>query len=126
MAADPERVVRSQEVGKKFIFPPTRPDKLCGPPNLPFNWYKKLFPREVTMSGREVDHSPPFSAKMNKWSYTSTTQYVSQHFTAIFTVIYSSRGSSSSTTPIFKCSRRRELGASHVLLLGPRVIMQEI
>jgi len=42
------------------------------------------------MPGREVDHSPPFSAQINKWSYTSTTQYVRQHFTTIFTVIYSS------------------------------------
>jgi len=30
------------------------------------------------MPGREVDHLPPFSAEINKCSYTSTTQYVRQ------------------------------------------------
>jgi len=111
MAANTERVVRSQEIGKKFFFPPTRPDKLCGPPKLPFNWYKRLFPQKVTRSGREVDHSPPFSAKMNKWSYTPIIKYVRQHFTTIFTVIYSS--STMLRQPaIFKCSGRRELSAS--------------
>ena len=132
IAANPERVVRSQEVGKKFVFPPTRPDQLCGPPNPPFNSYKRLFPREVTIPGREVDHPPPFSAEINKWSYTSTRQYVRQHFTAIFTVIYSS-STTLSQPAIFKCSRRRELSFSHVLLLDVkfyftfhRIIIQNV
>ena len=94
IAANPEIVVRSQEVGKNFVFPPTRPDQLCGLSNLPFNWYKRLFPREVRRPGCKVDHSPQFSAEVNKWSYTSTTQYVHQHFTVIFTVTYSSSSTS--------------------------------
>ena len=77
------------------------------------------------MPGREINHSSPFSAEINMWSYTSTTQYVRQHFTAIFTVIYSS-STALSQPAIFKCSRRRDLNVSHVLLLELRVIMQEI
>jgi uncharacterized membrane protein YGL010W len=77
------------------------------------------------MPGREVDHSPPFGAEINKWSYISTTQYVRQHFTATFTVIYSS-STTLSQPAVFKCNSRRDLSVSHVLLLGLRVIMQEI
>jgi hypothetical protein len=37
----------------------TNPDHL-------FNEYRWLFPREVKRQGRVADHSPPFSAKVNK------------------------------------------------------------
>jgi hypothetical protein len=49
MAANPEIVVRSQEIGKKVVFLPTRPYQLRLP-NLPFKLYKRFFPSEVTWS----------------------------------------------------------------------------
>jgi hypothetical protein len=33
-------------VGSRIFFSPLRPDRLCGPPNLLSNGYRRLFPRE--------------------------------------------------------------------------------
>jgi len=61
---------------KKFVFFPERPDRLCVPPNLPFNGYRGYLSR-VSRSRLEVDHSIPSSSKgKNEWRYTSTSLYV--------------------------------------------------
>jgi len=40
-------------------------------------WVQGPLTPGVKLSGREADHSPPFSTKVkNTWSYTSTPQFV--------------------------------------------------
>jgi len=43
--------------------------RLSGPPSLLFSGYRGFFSPGVKRPGREVDHSPPYSAK-NEWSCT--------------------------------------------------------
>jgi len=53
-----------------FFSLPSRPDRLWGLPSLLSNGYPGLFPG-VKLSGREANHSPPYSAEFkNAWSYT--------------------------------------------------------
>jgi hypothetical protein len=52
-------------VGSRIFSSPDRPDRLWGPP---IRWVPG-----VKRPGREVDHSPPTSAKVKKmWIYTAT------------------------------------------------------
>jgi hypothetical protein len=65
-----DRVVRILvPVWSRIFSSPSRLDRLGGPPNLPSNEYRGLFP-----PGREADHSPPASVK-KMWMYTTTPQY---------------------------------------------------
>jgi hypothetical protein len=57
-------------------FSPPRPDKLWGPTQPPIQWVPgALFPW-VKRPGSEAYYSPPSSAKVNAWSYTSISSYV--------------------------------------------------
>lgn len=57
---------------REFLFSPTRPDRLCGPPNLIFSWYPGYF-SGVKRTGLDVNHSSPSSAGFkNEWSHTFT------------------------------------------------------
>ena len=47
-------------------------DHFWGPGQPPIKWVRRSFP-EVELPGRKVDHSPPPSTELKKWSYTSTT-----------------------------------------------------
>jgi hypothetical protein len=62
--------------GTGFFSPQPRPHQIYLPPSLLSNGYRELFPRRVNRSEREADHSPPSSAEVNAWSYTSAPQYV--------------------------------------------------
>jgi hypothetical protein len=47
-----------------------------GPTQPPIQWVPAALSLGVKRSGREADHSPPYSSKVKtEWSYTSTTQY---------------------------------------------------
>ena len=57
--------------GKRFFFSLKRLNLLWGPLSLLFNGYRGSF-LGIKQPGREVDHSLPFSAKVNnEWSYTA-------------------------------------------------------
>jgi len=57
-------------VGKE-IFSPKRPDQLCGPTSLLFNWYRYSFPG-IKRPGGTVHHAPPSRAEVkNEWSSTT-------------------------------------------------------
>jgi len=61
--------------GKRFLSSPKYPDRLWGPPSLLFNRYRGSVPAEKR-SGRDIDHSPPYSTEVkNEWSYSSTPFY---------------------------------------------------
>jgi hypothetical protein len=44
-----------------------------GPTQPPVQWVPGALSLSVKESGREADHSPPSSAEVNAWSYTSST-----------------------------------------------------
>jgi hypothetical protein len=59
--------------GWEFFSSPPPPDLLWGPPILLSNGHQGGLSLGVKRPGREADHSPPTSAKVqNAWSYTST------------------------------------------------------
>jgi hypothetical protein len=64
------RTIQGSKPSKRWVLSsPKCPDQLLGPPSLPFNRYWDTFVG-VTQAGHEVDHSPPFSAKVkNEWSH---------------------------------------------------------
>jgi hypothetical protein len=63
--------VSSPVRGKRFFCSPKRLNSLWDPPSLLFNGYRGSF-LGVKRRGREVDHSPPFSAEgNNEWSCTA-------------------------------------------------------
>jgi hypothetical protein len=54
------------------IFPTTASRTALGPTQPPIQWVPGALSLEVKRQGREADHSPPSSAEVNEWSYTST------------------------------------------------------
>jgi len=50
---------------------------VLGPTQPPIQWVSRALSLGVKWPGREADHSPPSSAKVNAWNYTSTPQYTS-------------------------------------------------
>jgi hypothetical protein len=46
------------------------------PVQLPTQWVSGVLSLRIKRSGRDTDHSPPSSAEVNSWSYTSTLPYV--------------------------------------------------
>jgi hypothetical protein len=61
---------------RQVLYFPKRTDRLWGPPSVLSNGYRGAPSPEVKQSGRKADHSPPFSAEVNVWSYISTPLYV--------------------------------------------------
>jgi hypothetical protein len=59
------------------IFPFTTASRpALGPTQLPIQWVPGTLSLGVKLSGRETEHSPPYSDEVkNAWSYTSTLQY---------------------------------------------------
>jgi hypothetical protein len=55
-------------VGSRIFSPPSRPDRLWGPPSLLSNGYPEDLSPVVKRQGREADHSPPTSAEVKKTS----------------------------------------------------------
>jgi len=72
----PGLIYRQGQWWHYFYSPPCR-YRLWVPPSLIPSVYRGLLPQGVKRPGREVHHSPPASAEVNKaWRYTSTSQYV--------------------------------------------------
>jgi hypothetical protein len=62
-------------VGSRVFSSPHRPHRLWGPPSILSNGYRG-FSWGVKRPRREVDHSPPTSAEVNKtWIHTSTPPF---------------------------------------------------
>jgi hypothetical protein len=47
-----------------------------GHTQLPIQWVLEALSQEIKRPGREADHSPPTSAKVKTWVYTSTPPYI--------------------------------------------------
>jgi hypothetical protein len=59
-----------------FLFAmPTASRPVLGPTHPPIQWVPGALSLGVTRLGCEADHSPPSSAEVKEWSYTSTPQY---------------------------------------------------
>jgi hypothetical protein len=59
-------------VGSRIFSSSSRPDRLCGTPNLLSSGYRVLFSPGINVPEREADHSPPASAEVKKiLTYTS-------------------------------------------------------
>jgi hypothetical protein len=59
-------------MGARILSSPCRPDRLWGPPKRPIQWVPWTLSSGVKRQGRETDHSPPASAEVKMWIYTST------------------------------------------------------
>jgi hypothetical protein len=89
-------IIRGSSPGRdwEFFSSPPRPDRLWGSPQPPIQWV----PGALSLSGREADHSSPFSAEFkNAWSYTSTPQYAFMAWCSI--------KAQGQLLPYLKCSR---------------------
>jgi len=64
---------------------PLHPDQLWGPSNLIFKWALGPLTPKVKRPGCESDNSPPSSAEVKVWSYTSTPCMPSWHGTYLST-----------------------------------------
>ena len=59
--------------GKRFFFPPKRPDWFWDSPSLIFSGCRVFIPPVVNRLGREFNHPSPTNSKVtNEWNYTST------------------------------------------------------
>lgn len=57
--------------GQRYFSSPNHPDWLYVLSSFLFNGYQDCFPG-VRLPGHQVDHTPPSSAEVMAWSYTST------------------------------------------------------
>ena len=65
----------THSLGRRFVGSPKSPERLWSPRSLLLNGYRDYL-QEVKWPRREVDHSPPSSAKVKtEWRYTSTPLY---------------------------------------------------
>jgi hypothetical protein len=60
-----------------FFFFFTASRQALGPTQPPIQWVSEALTSGVKQLGREVDHSPPYTAEVKTaWSYTSTPPYI--------------------------------------------------